>query len=63
MDVADHVAALAAHGVEVDVVLADPAGIAVGELVVPVVEAPLAKANGRAHDPGRLAAALGGLVG
>jgi len=62
-DVADHVAALAAHGVEVDVVLADPAAIAVGELRVPVVLVALAKANGRAHDPVRLAAALSGLVG
>jgi len=62
-DVADHVAALAAHGVEVDVVLADPASIALGDLHVPVVEVALAKANGRAHDPVRLAAALGRLVG
>jgi uncharacterized cofD-like protein len=62
-DVADHVAALAAHGVEVDVVLADPAAIALGRLEVPVAEAPLAKANGRAHDPVKLAAALSRLVG
>ena len=62
-DVAAHVAALAAHGVQVDVVLADPAGIALGALDVEVVEVPLAKANGRAHDPARLAAALGRLVG
>jgi uncharacterized cofD-like protein len=62
-DVADHVAALAAHGVGVDVVVADPACIALGSLQVPVVEAALAKANGRAHDPTRLAAALGRLVG
>ncbi len=62
-DVADHVAALAAHGVEVDVVLADLAGIALGSLEVPVVQAPLAKANGRAHDPERLAVALARLVG
>jgi uncharacterized cofD-like protein len=62
-DVADHVAALAAHGVEVDVVLADPASIALGELDVEVIQAPLAKANGRAHDPTRLAVALGRLVG
>jgi len=62
-DVADHVAALAAHGVEVDVVVADPAFISLGTLRVPVVEAPLAKANGRAHDPARLASALSGLVG
>jgi len=62
-DVADHVAALAAHGVQVDVVLADPASIALGKLEVDVVEVPLAKANGLAHDPTRLAAALGRLVG
>ena len=32
-------------------------------LDVEVVQAPLAKANGRAHDPTRLAVALGRLVG
>jgi len=62
-DVAAHVTALGAHGVEVDVVLADPAAIAVGSLGVPVVEAALATSNGRAHDPARLAVALGRLVG
>jgi len=62
-DVAAHVAALAAHGVDVDVVVADPASIALGELEVEVVVLPLAKANGLAHDPTRLAAALGRLVG
>jgi uncharacterized cofD-like protein len=62
-DVAAHVAALAAHGVEVDVVVADPRDIDLGDLRVPVVSGPLAKANGRAHDPARLAAALGRLVG
>ena len=62
-DVADHVAALAAHGVEVDVVVADPASISLGDLAVEVVSASLAKANGRAHDPARLAVALRGLVG
>ncbi len=36
-DVADHVAALAAHGIEVDVVVADPASIALGDLDVAVV--------------------------
>jgi uncharacterized cofD-like protein len=63
LDVAAHVAALAAHGVEVDVVLADPAAITLGELSARVVTAPLAKANGLAHDPSRLAAALSRLVG
>jgi uncharacterized cofD-like protein len=62
-DVADHVAALAAHGVEVDVVVADTGAIGLGRLDVAVVEVPLAKANGLAHDPDRLASALAGLVG
>ena len=62
-DVGAHVDALAAHGVEVDVVLADPAAITLGELEGRVVTAPLAKENGRAHDPVRLAAALSRLVG
>jgi uncharacterized cofD-like protein len=62
-DVADHVAALVAHGVEVDTVVADSAAIALGRLAVPVLDCPLAKANGRAHDPTRLASALASLVG
>jgi uncharacterized cofD-like protein len=62
-DVADHVAALLAHGIPVDTVVADTTAIALGRLAVPVVEGPLAKANGLAHDPVRLAAALAGLVG
>ncbi len=62
-DVADHVAALLDHGVRVDVVLADPSTIAVGPVPVPVVCWDLARPNGLAHDPGRLAAALAGLVG
>jgi uncharacterized cofD-like protein len=62
-DVAAHVGALAVHGVEVDVVLADPAAMSIGELDVPVVSAPLAKDNGRAHDPAKLATALSRLVG
>jgi uncharacterized cofD-like protein len=62
-DVADHVAALEAHGVPVDDVLADTASIVLGPLRVPVVQCPLAKASGLAHDPGRLASALAGLVG
>ncbi|MGA2521476.1 MAG: uridine diphosphate-N-acetylglucosamine-binding protein YvcK [Acidimicrobiales bacterium] len=62
-DVAAHVGALEAHGVTVDVVLADPAAISLGDVGVPVVSASLAKANGLAHDPERLAIALAGLVG
>jgi len=62
-DVADHVTALVAHGIGVDVVVADTTAIALGPLEVPVVEGPLAKGNGLAHEPRRLAAALAGLVG
>jgi uncharacterized cofD-like protein len=49
-DVAAHVDALVAHGVDVDVVLAD------------TPERPLTRPNGLAHDPARLAEALADLV-
>jgi uncharacterized cofD-like protein len=62
-DVAAHVAALLDHGVAVDVVVADPAGIAMGDSPVPVVRAALARPNGLAHDPERLAAVLETLAG
>ena len=62
-DVSDHVAALAAHGIPVDVVLCDTAGIGLGSPGVPVVQRPLAKASGLAHDPAQLAKALADLVG
>lgn len=62
-DVAAHVRALESHGVQVDMVLADTATILLGDLKVPVVETALAKQNGLAHDPARLAVALAGLVG
>lgn len=59
-----HVDALAAHGVQVDTVLCDTAGIALGRVDgVPVVDTLLARPNGRAHDADRLAAALGDLIG
>jgi uncharacterized cofD-like protein len=61
-DVAAHVAALHAHGIDVDVVLCDTAGMALGECAVPVVDVPLAKANGLAHDPVLLADALADLA-
>lgn len=62
-DVADHVAALEAHGVPVDVVVADPASIGLGDLEAPVVVEPLAGPGDGAHDPVRLASVLEGLVG
>ena len=61
-DVAMHVEALAAHGVSVDVVLADTSGLPLGRPSTPVVGVPLARPNGLAHDPGKLAAALSDLL-
>ena len=62
-DVADHVAALAAHGVDVDVVVCDPSGIDVGRPSVPVVEADMERPDGLGHDPAKLASVLADLVG
>jgi uncharacterized cofD-like protein len=62
-DVADHVAALAAHGLDVDVVLYHPGALPVGRLAVPAIEQLLARPDGLAHDPIRLASALAGLIG
>lgn len=62
-DVAAHVDALVAHGVDVDVVVCDPAQLPVGGLSVPAVERSLARPDGLGHDPARLAAALADLVG
>lgn len=63
-DVAAHVAALQAHGIEADVVLADSSAIALGDLAVGVVDVPLSRPDGGpGHDPDRLATALAGLVG
>ena len=62
-DVAAHVDALRAHGLEVDVVLWDPAtGLERGLTDRPCVERALANADGTAHDPVRLATALSDLV-
>ncbi|MBW3580128.1 MAG: uridine diphosphate-N-acetylglucosamine-binding protein YvcK [Actinobacteria bacterium] len=61
-DVADHVRALAHHGVHPDVVLCHPGGSRSDEPGVPVVEHPVADDAGTAHDPARLGPALAGLV-
>jgi uncharacterized cofD-like protein len=61
-DVAMHVEALAAHGVSVDVVLADTSGLELGSPSARVVDVPLARPNGMAHDAGKLAAALSDLL-
>ena len=62
-DVAAHVDAVRAHGVDVDVVLCHPGALPRGSLDVPCVERPLARTGGLAHDPVQLAAALSDLVG
>jgi uncharacterized cofD-like protein len=62
-DVAMHVAALLDHGVTVDRVVCDSAGIGIGPLQLPVVDLALARPNGRAHDPVRLAQSLSDLLG
>ncbi len=61
--VADHLAALRRHGVDVDVVLFDPSsGMEVGDVGIPAAARPLAGPNGLVHDPVRLAAALSDLL-
>jgi uncharacterized cofD-like protein len=57
-DVAAHMRALRAHGVDVDVVVHDPSSMPTGTLDVPVIEIPLARPDGLAHDPELLAAVL-----
>jgi uncharacterized cofD-like protein len=60
-DVAAHVDALLAHGVEVDVVLCDTAGLALGTPWVPCVTADMARPDGT-HDTDQLARALADLL-
>ncbi|HVC14315.1 MAG TPA: uridine diphosphate-N-acetylglucosamine-binding protein YvcK [Acidimicrobiales bacterium] len=62
-DVADHLRALARHGVEVDAVLWDPSSpMALGEVALRVLARPLAGRHGLVHDPGKLASALSDLL-
>jgi uncharacterized cofD-like protein len=62
-DVAAHVDALAAHGIHPDVVVADPAAIAIGHLDTPLVVADLTDPTTGGHDPARLARTLADLLG
>ncbi len=62
-DVAAHVDALRAHGLEVDVVLCHPRSLPVGRLDVECVERPVARHDGSGHDPALLGAALEDLLG
>lgn len=60
--VADHVVALRAHGLEVDVVVCHEGGLSVEGLDVPAVVRPIARPGGLAHDPVLLAEVLAGLT-
>jgi uncharacterized cofD-like protein len=62
-DVGMHVEALVAHGVTVDVVVCDTTGLPLGNTRLPVVDTPLGRAHGLAHDPPKLASTLSGLLG
>ncbi len=62
-DVAAHVRALAAHGLEVDAVLYHPGALPVGTPGVTCVERQVARQANTAHDPELLAAALVDLAG
>ncbi|MBV8160391.1 MAG: YvcK family protein [Acidimicrobiia bacterium] len=61
-DVAAHVAALAAHGLEADVVLCHPGAMPMGNVGVACIEAPTAAPDLSEHDPTLLAKALAALV-
>jgi uncharacterized cofD-like protein len=62
-DVAAHLDALSAHGLEVDAVICDLTEMDLGPVSIPCVEAALGRADGPGHDPDRLAEVLAGLVG
>ena len=61
-DVAAHVEALLAHGVDIDLVVCDSSTLPLGKPSPPVVDRRLARPDGLAHDPARLAAVLEDLV-
>jgi uncharacterized cofD-like protein len=61
-DAAAHVAALIAHGVLPDVALVDPDGLPAGAVPIPWVQRPVARPDGLAHEPARLAQALQELI-
>jgi uncharacterized cofD-like protein len=62
-DVEMHVEALVAHGVEVDVVVCDSGGLPLGNPRIEIIDTQLARPNGLAHDPAKLASALEDLLG
>jgi uncharacterized cofD-like protein len=62
-DLADHVAALARHGIEPDLALVAAGGLPLGDLGLATVVADGARDDRSGHDPDRLGAALATLVG
>ncbi len=62
-DVAMHIEALVAHGVDVDVTVCDSSAVALGNPRSTVVDVPLARTNGLAHDSAKLASTLADLLG
>jgi hypothetical protein len=58
-----HIEALVAHGVIVDSAVCDTSGLPLGHPGVPIVDRRLARPNGLAHDPVKLASALSDLLG
>jgi uncharacterized cofD-like protein len=62
-DLGMHITALVAHGVDADVAIYDPSGLALGDPGIPIIEASLCRPNGLAHDPAKLAKVLSNLVG
>jgi uncharacterized cofD-like protein len=61
-NVANHLAALAAHGLEVDVALCHPGALPMGDVDVAYVEEPVASPDLVEHDPALLGEALARLT-
>ena len=62
-DVAAHVEALARHDVTIDVIVCDTSqGMALGNVVIPVLDVPLTGENAYVHSPAKLAQALSSLL-
>jgi hypothetical protein len=62
-NVADHLAALSAHGLDVDVALCHPGALPMGDVGVVCVEEPVAAPDLSEHDPALLGEALKRLTG
>ncbi|MHB1518614.1 MAG: gluconeogenesis factor YvcK family protein [Acidimicrobiales bacterium] len=61
-DAGRHLAALADHGVVVEIAVCDSSAMPIGETEVPIVDVPLSRPSGLAHDPLRLARVLCNLI-